>query len=49
MKRKSALKSVWKNSKTSWTDMLRYQENNELHRDFHGTTNATLNFTGSTR
>ena len=24
--------------------MLRYQENNELHRDFHGTTNATLNY-----
>jgi hypothetical protein len=22
--------------------MLRYQENNELHRDFHGTTNTTL-------
>ena len=24
--------------------MLRYQENNELHRDFHGTTNTTLNY-----
>lgn len=24
--------------------MLRYQENNELHLDFHGTTNATLNY-----
>lgn len=24
--------------------MLRYQENNELHRDFHGTTDATLNY-----
>ena len=24
--------------------MLRYQENNELHRDFHGTTNMTLDY-----
>ena len=24
--------------------MLRYQENNELHRDFHGTTNTTLDY-----
>ena len=24
--------------------MLRYQENNELHLDFHGTTNTTLNY-----
>ena len=24
--------------------MLRYQENNELHRDFHGTTDTTLNY-----
>ena len=24
--------------------MLRYQENNELHRDFHGTANTTLNY-----
>lgn len=24
--------------------MLRYQENNELHRDFHGTTNTTVNY-----
>ena len=24
--------------------MLRYQENDELHRDFHGTTNTTLNY-----
>ena len=24
--------------------MLRYQEDNELHRDFHGTTNTTLNY-----
>ena len=24
--------------------MLRYQENNELHKDFHGTTNATLDY-----
>ena len=24
--------------------MLRYQDNNELHRDFHGTTNTTLNY-----
>lgn len=24
--------------------MLRYQENNELHKDFHGTTNTTLNY-----
>ncbi len=24
--------------------MLRYQENNELHMDFHGTTNATLDY-----
>ena len=24
--------------------MLRYQEDNELHMDFHGTTNATLNY-----
>jgi len=24
--------------------MLRYQENNELHRDFHGTTNTTLTY-----
>ena len=24
--------------------MLRYQENNELHMDFHGTTNTTLNY-----
>ena len=24
--------------------MLRYQGNNELHRDFHGTTNTTLNY-----
>ena len=24
--------------------MLRYQENNELHRDFHGTTSTTLNY-----
>ena len=24
--------------------MLRYQENNELHPDFHGTTNTTLNY-----
>ena len=24
--------------------MLRYQENNELHRDFHGTTDATLSY-----
>ena len=24
--------------------MLRYQENNELHMDFHGTTNATLEY-----
>ena len=24
--------------------MLRYQENNELHRDFHGTTNMTMDY-----
>ena len=24
--------------------MLRYQENNELHRDFHGTTNTTIDY-----
>ena len=24
--------------------MLRYQENNELHRDFHGTTNMTIEY-----
>lgn len=24
--------------------MLRYQEDNELHKDFHGTTNTTLNY-----
>ena len=24
--------------------MLRYQENNELHMDFHGTTNTTLDY-----
>ncbi len=24
--------------------MLRYQEDNELHRDFHGTTNTTLDY-----
>ncbi len=24
--------------------MLRYQENNERHRDFHGTTNTTLDY-----
>ena len=24
--------------------MLRYQENNELHRDFHSTANTTLNY-----
>ena len=24
--------------------MLRYQEDNELHLDFHGTTNTTLNY-----
>ena len=24
--------------------MLRYQEHNELHRDFHGTTNTTLDY-----
>ena len=24
--------------------MLRYQESNELHRDFHGTTNTTLDY-----
>ncbi len=24
--------------------MLRYQENNELHRDFHGTTNMTIHY-----
>ena len=24
--------------------MLRYQENNELHRDFHGTTNTTIEY-----
>ena len=24
--------------------MLRYQENNELHRDFHGTTNMTCDY-----
>ena len=24
--------------------MLRYQENNELHRDFHGATNTTLDY-----
>ncbi|OQA87332.1 MAG: hypothetical protein BWY31_00872 [Lentisphaerae bacterium ADurb.Bin242] len=24
--------------------MLRYQENGELHKDFHGTTNTTLNY-----
>ena len=24
--------------------MLRYQENNELHRDFHGTTNTTIRY-----
>ena len=24
--------------------MLRYQENNELHKDFHGTTNTTLDY-----
>ncbi len=24
--------------------MLRYQENKELHKDFHGTTNTTLNY-----
>ena len=24
--------------------MLRYQEDNEQHRDFHGTTNTTLNY-----
>ena len=24
--------------------MLRYQENDELHRDFHGTTNTTLDY-----
>ncbi len=24
--------------------MLRYQEDNELHRDFHGTTNTTLQY-----
>lgn len=24
--------------------MLRYQESNELHMDFHGTTNTTLNY-----
>lgn len=24
--------------------MLRYQENNELHRDFHGTANMTFNY-----
>ena len=24
--------------------MLRYQEDNELHRDFHGTTNTTLTY-----
>ena len=24
--------------------MLRYQDNNELHRAFHGTTNTTLNY-----
>ena len=24
--------------------MLRYQEDNELHQDFHGTTNTTLNY-----
>ena len=24
--------------------MLRYQESNELHRDFHGTTNTTLEY-----
>ena len=27
--------------------MLRYQENNELHRDFHGTTNTTLDYLAS--
>ena len=26
--------------------MLRYQEDNELHRDFHGTTNTTNNGDG---
>ena len=36
---------VWFNSKRSLIDfMLRYQENNELHRDFHGTTNTTLDY-----
>ena len=24
--------------------MLRYQENNELHKDFHGTTNTTIEY-----
>lgn len=28
--------------------MLRYQENNELHRDFHGTTNTTLDYIAET-
>ena len=29
---------------TEGEQMLRYQENNELHRDFHGTTNTTLDY-----
>ena len=42
---KPALLHALPNTARSLTDkMLRYQENNELHRDFHGTTNTTLTY-----